>query len=190
MEVFDQRIGNKIDRSSSSNGVQFKSWSGVSVTLWKKRKEQESTILVNGKKDLYLDFAEKEMRVLYSSVKCKVSKEDDSQPAYIPKKRKWQQLPNVNTLCSQCPKENNSETELIIYMKTHHTETKVQTDKKLKDQVEPITVTIEPVSSEKSNSGSRQVIDKQSDETPSLTGLGNSEQSVKKSEEPVKEYVF
>ena len=76
-QVLDEYLGNKIDRTSGHNGVQFKSQKGVSITLWKK-KEDTSTILVDGK-IAYLEFAEKDMRKLYLEVKLKVEKNKDLQ---------------------------------------------------------------------------------------------------------------
>ena len=67
-DVLDERVGIKADRSSTSNGIQFKTKNGVSITLWKKHNENESTILIDGQKD-YLDFAENEIRKLYFLVK-------------------------------------------------------------------------------------------------------------------------
>ena len=68
-------MGDGIDRSKSHNGIQFKTVQGVSITLWKKPKEKESTIKIDGKEG-YLNFAEIEMKNLYMSVKSKVGEKE------------------------------------------------------------------------------------------------------------------
>ena len=123
--VLGEQIGIKCDRSKSSNGIQFKTLSGVSITLWKKIKEEESTILIDGKKD-YLDFAENEIRKLYFLVKRKLKRKD------IDKKRKCIDLPSSNVQCKECPKTATSDKLLRLHIKTCHTEMEKPTLKKTK----------------------------------------------------------
>ena len=54
-EILKNTIGIKADRSESHNGIQFKTNDGINITLWKKKKEDTSTIMIDGKKG-FLDF--------------------------------------------------------------------------------------------------------------------------------------
>ena len=95
-DIFQEQFGIKSDRTSSSNGIQFKTAEGVSITLWKKMTEDKSTILIDGKKG-YLNFAEEGMRKL---------KENDSieKDTTNGKKRKKAELPSTRIECQECPK--------------------------------------------------------------------------------------
>ena len=55
--VLSELLGDPIDRTNSSNGQQFKTDSGVSITLWAKKKDK-STVLSTGKsteKSIYIN---------------------------------------------------------------------------------------------------------------------------------------
>ena len=124
--VLEEQIGIKGDRSKNSNGIQYKTESGVSITLWKKFKEEESTILIDGKKD-YLDFAENEIRKLYFLVKKKIIRKKVHD-----RKRKSVDLPNTKVKCGECPKTVTSDSQLKIHMKSFHTESEKPILKKQK----------------------------------------------------------
>ena len=66
--ILERNFGSPVDRSNSSNGKQYKTSEGVSITIWKK-KEETSTILINGKKE-YLKFCIDEIPKLFNEFKA------------------------------------------------------------------------------------------------------------------------
>ena len=91
-ETLKNTIGITADRSKSNNGIQFKSNEGINITLWKKEKEQTSTIMIDGKKGFW-DFLEHDMPKLYSYVKKAVYEEFQTVTDRKDKKRKRIELP-------------------------------------------------------------------------------------------------
>ena len=93
--VLSELLGDPIDRTNSSNGQQFKTDSGVSITLWAKKKDK-STVLSTEKKywekNIYQQFVMKEIPPIYQKVKIKL----------LDKKRKREALPGVSVKCEKC----------------------------------------------------------------------------------------
>ena len=73
-QILDEEFKIKVDRSEISNGIQYKSEKGISVTLWKKKADKVSTLLINGRKE-YLTFVKEEIPKLYRKVDGKVNTE-------------------------------------------------------------------------------------------------------------------
>ena len=82
-------------------------------------------MLIDGKKD-YLEFAENEIRKLYFLVKKKLKRK-----AYD-RKRKSIDLPSAKVKCEECPKTVTSDKQLMVHMKSCHTEMERPVNKKKK----------------------------------------------------------
>ena len=74
-KVFEEFIGNPIDRTKSNNGCHYKTVDGVKITLWAKTKAKSKikTIMLNGQ-CVYFEFVTKDISKLYLKVKRKIER--------------------------------------------------------------------------------------------------------------------
>ena len=68
IEVLTEDFGTPVNQTANGNRIQFKTPTGVSIKIWEKKKNPKNTMLIDGPKDKYLNFVDKEMTNLFEKV--------------------------------------------------------------------------------------------------------------------------
>ena len=118
-QVFQNKFGFPNDQSATDNGEQFKTKTGVSITLWEKKKASRSTILISGPKSMYLSFVNEGITKLFEEVLQKASQSKTPENGMKYKINSTNKTSN----CSLCNFSGNK-TRLKVHMKAAHTDTK------------------------------------------------------------------